>query len=159
MKDSFNSNFYITAATVIPLLYITLFLQSQMIQNLAKWVTDINEKRLMIAHRIMEIWADKSFRIRLAIMFSSTVLIAFIFSCLSAAILIMTFAGAVSEALTFWVLYYQTDSVWMRRFVLWSIFALLLLVCSGPTITIIRNLTPPASPDVSGKEAKHKKIT
>jgi hypothetical protein len=36
MKDSFNSNFYIAAAAVAPLLYITLFLQGQTIQNLSQ---------------------------------------------------------------------------------------------------------------------------
>jgi hypothetical protein len=34
MKDSFNSDFYITAATVIPGLYTTLFLQSQLVRTL-----------------------------------------------------------------------------------------------------------------------------
>jgi hypothetical protein len=47
MKDNFNSNFYITAATVIPLLYITLFLQSQIIQNLSRSFLRVGQKFLI----------------------------------------------------------------------------------------------------------------
>jgi len=53
MKDNFNSNFYITAATVIPLLYITLFLQSQMAQNPVKGFHDLSAR----IDKVFEDWS------------------------------------------------------------------------------------------------------
>jgi hypothetical protein len=39
MKDSFNADFYATAATVIPVLYIALAVQGSTLEDIAKWAS------------------------------------------------------------------------------------------------------------------------
>src|SRR5580700_9037468 len=107
MKDNFNSNFYITAATVIPLLYITLFLQSQIIQNLSR-------SFLRVGAKISDQFLRKAEMSRRApLLFLDLILLAALFVLLVLICLIIAaaFAGIVAEALSLWALYYQSDNV------------------------------------------------
>lgn len=136
MKDNFNSNFYITAATVIPLLYITLFLQSQIIQNLSR-------SFLRVGAKISDQFFRKAEMSRRApLLFLDLILLAALFVLLVLICLIIAaaFAGIVAEALSLWALYYQSDNVTMRAIALWSMLGLLVLVSANPTITIVRNI-------------------
>jgi hypothetical protein len=132
MKDSFNSNFYITAATVIPLLYITLFLQGQMIQNLQKRMDRLyysGERTSRYRFLILNL-RGSGFYI----------------------ILTMALAGIAAEALSLWALYFQSDSTAIRAIVLGSMLGLLVLVAASPIITIMRNLFSGTEPDASDEE-------
>ena len=131
VKDSFNSNFYITTATVIPLLYITLFLQGELIQNLAKRARRLRDEN---ADALLA-WSKKrrSFLV--------------IYVCLAA-----VFAGLVAEVLSIWALFYRSDNIVMRTIVLWSVLGLLVLGAANPTITVVRNLYGWASRDTSDGE-------
>jgi hypothetical protein len=128
MKDNFNSNFYITAAIVIPLLYITLFLQSQIIQNLSR-------SFLRVGAKISDQFFRKAEMSRRApLLFLDLILLAALFVLLVLICLIIAaaFAGIVAEALSLWALYYQSDNVTMRAIALWSMLGLLVLVSANP---------------------------
>jgi hypothetical protein len=135
MKDSFNADFYITAATVAPLLYITLFLQSQVTQNSfkivatsaflsAEWFTNKLEDR-----GIDMPWSY--YRLFYMILAYTLLGIGII------AILVVAFTGMVAEALSLWALYYRSDNATMGAIVLWSMLVLIALVCAFPIVAIL----------------------
>jgi hypothetical protein len=145
MKDTFNTNFYLAAATVIPLLYITLFLQSQVMQTVTRGFAGVVDRVVSfladridaLAHRI-SVLNKSSIVYPLATVVGMAV--GLIYLVIIVAVLIAAFAGIVAEALSLWALYYQSDNVTMRAIVLWSMIGLLVLAAANPTITIIRNL-------------------
>jgi hypothetical protein len=152
MKDNFNSNFYITAATVIPLFYITLFLQSSVVQGLAKKVGDKWYTLSGSMNEALERLLKRDFRLNVInvariFLFSSYVLLPVATLILASAI-----AGIAAEAISLWALYYQSDNTVMRAIVLWSMLGLLALVCANPTMTIVRNILSLSPPDESGEE-------
>jgi hypothetical protein len=150
MKDSFNSNFYITAATVIPLLYITLFLQGQLIHDLAKKLRRTFfrvETTLYDWETKGKSWIKRSLGVVLGLLFQFPALL------ISYVIIASSLSGIVAESLSLWTLYYQSDNLTMRAIVLWSMIGLLVLVSVRPTITIIRLLDPDELPDESDKKA------
>ncbi len=152
MKDSFNSNFYITAATVIPLLYITLFLQDNLVQNLAKRVGNKLKAPALAMTNALDRLLKRDFQrdnIDAAIL---SFLNYYVLWPIVTLILISAIAGIAAEALSLWALYYQSDNVTMRAVVLWSTLGLLVLVCVNPTVTIMRNLYSSVLPDGSDKK-------
>jgi hypothetical protein len=167
MKDSFNSNFYITAATVIPLLYITLFLQGQMTQNLVRRFHDLSD-------RIDKVFEDWSTNGRTWISRSTAPIVRYLYEAvgglLAVVIMVLPLAGIAAEGFSLWALYYQADNNTMREVVLWSMLGLLILVSANPTIAITRNLwsfdgsdKKPAPSEAEQREEKnslgHRKMT
>lgn len=144
MKDSFNTNFYLAAATVVPLFYITLFLQGQMVQNLAlRFVEATNKTISFLADRIdilgkYRVLGKNSILSFLA--FLAGILLGIPVLLILTAIMVAAFAGIAAEAISLWVLYYQSDSVFVRVVVLWSMLGLLVLIAANPTITVVRTL-------------------
>ena len=131
MKDSFNSDFYITAATVIPLFYITLFLQGNLVQGLAK--------------RVGDTWAVPASTIR-------SFLKSYILWPIANLIFVSAVAGIAAEALSLLALYHQSDNTVIRAIVLWSMLGLLALVGANPTIAIVRNMFRFDLPDDSADQ-------
>lgn len=140
MKNSFNSDFCITAATVIPLLYITLFLQGQLIQDLAQRVGSRYMSHSKALVDILGRWETRVFQRGDFRSAGLAVGNAYLLTPVLSLILASALAGIAAEALSLWALYYQSDNVVMRAIVLWSTLGLLVLVCASPTITIVRNL-------------------
>lgn len=141
MKDSFNTNFYLTAATVIPLFYITLFLQGNIIQTITKMMLDayrsayrsrFEESRYR--GRRMSRQMDKALK---NAQLRPWILLPVIFGFTLNVLLLAIFAGIISEALSLWALFYQSDSFVTREIVLWSMIGLLALLLVKPTITIM----------------------
>lgn len=152
MKDSFNSNFYITAATVIPLFYITLFLQGSLVQGFAKRVGDKWKVPASDMSNALDRLLKRDFR-RSTI---DSAIVSFVYfyvlTPVVTLILISAIAGIAAEAISLWALYYQSDNTVMRAIVLWSMLGLLCLVCAKPTMTIMRNIYWSDSFDESGEE-------
>jgi len=136
MRDGFNSNFYITTATVIPLFYITLFLQSQVMQNLA-----LRYSRAFFAYvGGIGRWtrrASGTWRYVRLLLGALAGMAAF---PLTYAIVFVPFAGVIAEWYSLWALYHQSDTAAWRLFVLWSGLGLLVIVSANPTLTIYRNV-------------------
>jgi hypothetical protein len=148
MKDSFNFNFYITSATVIPLLYITLFLQTEQMQNLAKSVGDEMQQVLdTINYRIAH---SSGIRHRLIIAFG--IILAYpVMLLVSWAFLAIGLCGFVAEVLSLVALYTQWDNSTAEQIVLGAMLALLALVIINPTITVYLNLWSKKKPDTTTK--------
>jgi hypothetical protein len=121
--NAFNSNFYITAATVIPVLYITLIVQARTVSDM---LTRFD--RLMSA----KIKGESHKTITLVIM-TLGFAVAFTIWCVSAAILILGIGGEIAAILA---LYSQSDSDGVRLFVLVSTILLLVISTIGPALTI-----------------------
>ena len=100
MKDSFNSNFYITTAAVAPLLYITLFLQGQTIQDLAKEELTVKHTKTYnrLVERSLDKWEGGKFPIKQLFWQNHGRILIGIFSGGVLVILIVTaFSGIVAE--------------------------------------------------------------
>ena len=145
MDASFNSNFYLTSATVIPLFYITLFLQGNVVQDTAKWA---GSRFAALTNFISLTWANRRKRMLRgagwraflgAIFLVSLILILLMYLILLAAVI-----GVLSEGISIWVLLHQSDNLLLRSTVLWSMLSLLAVMSAKPTVTVIRNLSWPS---------------
>jgi hypothetical protein len=123
MKSGFNSNFYITAATIIPLLYITIILQASTVRDMQARLD-----RVMSA----KVKSESQNTITLVVITLGFVA-AFVIWLTSAAILIVGIGGEIAAILA---LYYQSDSDSTRLFVLVSTILLLVVSTVGPALTI-----------------------
>lgn len=134
MKDSFNSDFYITAATVIPLLYITLFLQGQVIQISSLFFMYIVTKdtKFWDASPLTRNLSDASWLTR-------NHLVRWLATPIVLAIPLTPTAGILAEVSALLALYYHSD-YGVRTFILWSMLGLLFLVPVSAGITIMGNI-------------------
>ncbi len=123
MKSAFNSNFYITAATVIPVLYIALIVQAGTVgDTLAKLDRVLSAKINSESHNSITI-----------VIMTLGFVVAFAIWLASAAILILGIGGEIAAILA---LYNQSDSDSIRLFVLISTILLLAISTVGPALTI-----------------------
>lgn len=105
---SFNANFYITAAALIPLLYITLSLQGSTFNSLVThWLKARDEllKTDLTGWPFLRSWIKST--------------------ALSTVASAIWYAGIIGEAFAVWALYEQSSNAFIGPFVLLSIFALL----------------------------------
>jgi hypothetical protein len=144
MKDGFNHDFYITAATVIPLLYITLFLQGQSIEEMAHKVNLALTANVAIMTRYLED-KDKHRRRSSRTRFVKAFLVTYVWGPLVYVVMAATLAGVVAEAISLWALFYSSDNRVMRGIVLWSMFGLIALMSANPTTRIFQRLFSTAS--------------
>lgn len=135
MKETFNPDFYIAVATVVPLLYITLFLQGRSVQHFAKKfgpkysaMSDQNEA-LMIRTGLRPYYGELGPAPRGSMAFG----VAFY------TVLVMLLAGPVAVGYSFWALFFQADVFYMRMVVMLATFLLLLLVSFSPSVVILRS--------------------
>jgi hypothetical protein len=107
-KDTFNSDFYVVAATIIPLLYLALTLQGQTYERL------INRARKAVSRGVI-----------------IPMLLIPVFSLLSLGIVT---AGILGEWLSIWALYERSASHKISQAVLVCLVVLLLAVATGPVL-------------------------
>jgi len=151
MDTSFNPNFYLTTATVIPLFYITLFLQEgNVIQDLAKWV---GSRFAAVTDDISQIRKNRGRPGLRGAGLTAGLTTFFLISCILIAlmyvILAATVVGILAEGISIWALFYQSDNLILRGIVLWSILGLLAVMSAKPTATVIRNLSWPSIRNIS----------
>jgi hypothetical protein len=115
MNNSFNSNYYITAAAITPVLYLALTLQGSTLEELLK---------LWKANLIPD---NVKWNIKAEIRMSGSVLIAMIAAG-------GMFLGILAEFLAVLALYRQKASSSTANFILGAITYLLILVAAGPFI-------------------------
>ena len=114
MKDSFNSDFYVTAATIIPVLYLALTLQGSTLEQLFKiWKENLvpfSVDRMSLKERLREI------------VFTSVAI------CGAGGM----FIGIVGEFIAVQAIYNKTAGPAAGKYVFFSISFLLALVLAGP---------------------------
>ncbi len=145
MADSFNHDFYITIATVLPLLYIALFLQGDSIQNFTKKVGISYDKVTVDLVAAIFDWFKGRFSIHhtwtmiraimRAVFFWSFILVPTIFALLATMV-----AGPFAIGYSFWALFYQSDTLGLRLAVMLSALGLLVAVSWNPIGVIVNNL-------------------
>jgi predicted membrane-bound spermidine synthase len=136
MNNGFNHDFYVTAAAVIPLLYITLFLQGQLIEDIAKTVNRIATRNV----RVFQSLVSKPSRFHQVNEMVKPLLVVYVVTPVIYVVLAAPFAGIIAEALSLWALFYGSDSLTMREIVLWSMFGLLVLISAKPVMSIYTKL-------------------
>ncbi len=122
MQDTFNFNFYLATAAVLPLLYITLVLQGPVFDDFERMAKRLREYRL----RIMRIHPVRYY----VAAFLSTIWFYFV--------VIVIAAGIIGEAVSLWALYYESDTIIIRKAVLWSTLGLLGLLTIRPVVGIYK---------------------
>jgi hypothetical protein len=135
MKEKFNPDFYIAVATVVPLLYITLFLQGQLVQDFAKKtgpkyaaMSDYFSNELRRAG-YSNVGMEGGPAPRGSLAFG----VAFL------SVLTVLLAGPVAVGYSVWALFFQGDVLYMRVIVMLATFIVLLLVSFNPTVAVLRN--------------------
>ena len=119
MEDSFKPDFYVAAATVIPVLYLALTLQGSAFE---KWM-----KR-------WEGGASQYFQSKLTVKSFVRVAGFMVIGVFAAA---FVFAGIAGELFSFWALYQEGSSLGMKAFIFLSIVLLLVTVIIGPLMRFL----------------------
>lgn len=144
MENNFNHDFYVTVATVVPLLYITLFLQGQQVQDFGKKLGGMIDKSSEGFGRILGSWSEGKFQLKhIWEFFWLASFASFGIGGMFYAVLVTMAAGPVAIGYSFWALFYRSDVHFMRVIVLLSTVGLLLLVCLNPIGSIVRNMRNP----------------
>jgi hypothetical protein len=125
MNTNFNSNFYITTATVIPVLYVALIVQFPMMDRISKRLTEINDTLKARASSYPK-------RPSVRIFISSTSI--FIIYLIGGGIIVSSLVGEIESILA---LYRQSDNKTIRSAVLLYTIFLLIATFFVPTWTIL----------------------
>lgn len=124
MRSDFNSDFYVAAATVIPVLYLALGVQGSLLTGV---ITRLNKSlRVMSRQRPDTPLRQLGLVGRVAVSYALMVV----------AILIVA-AGVVGEGAALLALYHQKGGPASGRLVLGSLIALLVLTAASPTWALI----------------------
>lgn len=130
MNSAFNSDFYIAAATVIPVLYFALIVQADRVRDI-------------LTHLDQALYAkikNESHTSITLIIITLGFMVAFIIWLASAAILILGIGGEIAAIV---VLYQQSDSHDVRLFVLITTILLLAISIIGPALVVSTAFTRP----------------
>lgn len=113
---SFNADFYATAATVIPVLYLALAVQGSAFGAMLRWLSGVHG---WLIHRVIE-----GSRIRAVpfwvIKFASVAAVG--------GVMLTLVAGLVSEILDLRILLYRPPPSWQADLILWSLSSLAALI-------------------------------
>jgi hypothetical protein len=144
MSDQFNSDYYITIATVVPLLYITLFLQGQLMQDLTKRIGAANGKQVVAALSVATSWSQGEFKlIQIWTLAKAFFYVDFFFSLFIYILAAIVLAGPVAAGYAIWALFWHSDVFYMRMITMLSAMGLILLVIAAPTVVVLRNTFMP----------------
>lgn len=124
MRLTFNSNFYLTTATVIPLLYLALILQASIIGDI---LTKLN-------HAIETV---SKWRPRFDVVGFLMYVIYIVATLLVAAATLIIVGGVVGEIIAITALFHQSDTQTQRQSVLNATIILLIATVLAPTWTIV----------------------
>jgi ABC-type Fe3+ transport system permease subunit len=119
--DTFNADFYVTAATIIPIFLLALTLQGRTIEDLLSRIYKEYQREYS-----RDILLSAVQRLRVAI-------IAFL---ILVVIILIIYSGFLGEWYSVTSLYNRASSVNHYRAVLGSIFILLIIVVAGPMVKI-----------------------
>ena len=123
MENTFNSNFYLAAATVIPVLYIALIVQANAVRDILT----------RLDHAMYAKIRSESHSSIILLLMILGLIAAFAVWLVSVAILIF---GIVGEITSIQALYHQSDSENIRFLVLVSTILLLAISTVGPALTV-----------------------
>jgi hypothetical protein len=133
---AFNANFYVAAATVIPVLYLALTLQGPTVRRLMERGIDQSYKVLMLE---LKKESNKSWRQRQAEIWGRSILtVAFIYTNF-----IIFSSGIIGESIAIVALYHESASTLSGEFVLGATIGLLaviaasqlFIIATGPSLT------------------------
>jgi len=145
MKD-FNADFFVTAATVIPVLYLALAVQGSTFDAMSKWLYGIIVRRGGRVARFIEshprfLWLrriPKGFGVKAAKVFSVAPAFLLVFT------LALSLIGSlIGEFIAFLALYQRKASPWQANYVLISLIVLasvIALVTSGRLVATFLKL-------------------
>lgn len=134
--DAFNANFYITAATIIPVLYLALTLQGTTVRRLMERGIDQSYKVLMLEPKKEQ---NRNWAQRQAEMWGRAILgTAFIYTDMT-----IFFAGFIGELIAIIALFHESASPLSGDFVLGATIGLLaviaasqlFIIATGPSLT------------------------
>jgi hypothetical protein len=114
MKDPFNSDFYVTVATIIPVLYLALTLQGSTLEQLLRHWKKVTRGAVL-----------SKWNLRSELHMDLVALVA-IYGCG------IMFAGIVAEIIVLLALYHQSGGSESKYFVMVVMIGLLILVAAGP---------------------------
>lgn len=144
MDGNFNSEYYITIATVVPLLYITLFLQGDAIQDFSKKLSVTFVRQSFILFSSLDDLIHGNLKLKQI----APLLKAFLFTVYAVGptiylVLAAVLAGPVAAGYAAWALFFRSDVFIMRIITLLATIGLLFLVIITPAATIVRNVFSP----------------
>ena len=154
MDSSFNPNFYITAAAAIPLFYLAAFVQDGNViadtgvliksgiaatVGLAKKGTTATVKYLKGRGQpgIRGIWFRACLTVAFLLPFLLSLFTLFILATVGFLLLAAVSVGVLSEGISIWALFYQSDNIFLREIVLWTMLGLLGVMSVKPTAHVI----------------------
>jgi hypothetical protein len=130
MKTTFNSNFYLTTAAVIPVLYIALIVQANTMRDMLVRLNNAMHAKIT---------SEPSGPIALVLIILGLTA-AFAIWLTSVGIVIFGIVGEIASILS---LYNQSDSGTIRLLVLVSTILLLVITTIGPVLTVSFAFTRP----------------
>ena len=154
MDSSFNSGFYITAAAAIPLFYLAVFVQDGnviadtggLIKSGIAFIARLTRNRTASTVKYVKGRGQPGIR---GIGFRSFLTVAFLFPFLLSLFTLFILAtvgfllmaavsvGVLSEGISLWALFYQSDNIFLREIVLWTMLGLLGVMSVKPTAHVI----------------------
>ena len=151
MADKFQPDFYVTCATVIPVLFLALAVQGRAYNWLLNTAEQVDPDR-----RVSEPVGDKPNVQRarpglLGIRWMTSALVSW--ALLIIALLIVVLGGA-GEALALYVLYRGSEAMGDRRLVLLATLALLIAVIAGPLLAVTGSKPPRSATDLPVERRK-----
>ena len=177
MSSSFNSDFYITSAAAIPLFYLAAFVQEG---NLISDTAGLIKGGIASTSELAKNWLASMLNylkdrdepgirgmgvkcgliVAGLIPFILTLFIPFILATVGLLLLAAVFVGVLSEGISIWALFYQSDNLPLREIVLWAMLGLLVLMSVRPAVQVMKDLSwssifsrgpaTQAAPDVVG---------
>jgi hypothetical protein len=177
MSSSFNSDFYITSAAAIPLLYLAAFVQEgNVISDTARLIKsgiaatrELAKKWLAAMLNYLKDRDEPGIRgiavkccliTACLIPFTLILLIPFILEAIGCMLLAAVLVGVMSEGISIWALFYQSDNLLLREIVLWAMLGLLVVMSVKPAVRVMNDLSwssvfsrgpaKQAAPDVVG---------
>jgi hypothetical protein len=129
-KSSFNANFYIIVATVIPVFYVALIVQIPLVATLTEWLLK-NFSDLQRRAREFPVegrWRNVPGR--------NLMLLWILFNVSTAIAILVLIIGIIGETNSIIALYHQADDTAIRKSCLRAIFALLYATLIVPVFTV-----------------------
>lgn len=140
MDGQFDSNYYIAIVTIVPLLYITLFLQSEFMHGFSETVGMAYGKQLAIILNILDDWSHRKFRLgQVWALIKVFFFVVYFIGPSLYVVIASVLAGPVAAGYSIWALFHQSDVSYMRIVTLLATLGLLILATFGPAATLFRN--------------------
>ena len=154
MDSSFNPNFYITAAAAIPLFYLAAFVQDGnviadtggLIKRGIASTARLTRSRTASTVKYVKGRGQPGIRgagvrscltVAFLLPFLLSLFILFILATVGFLLMAAVSVGVLSEGISIWSLFYQSDNIFLREIVLWTMLGLLGVMSVKPTAHVI----------------------